>query len=173
MQRRSNQYKRAFFFANSERPDSGPPSLYKRVKQVLSAPRLLAIKPERLANLAKTWPMTQEEMEQVVHFDSADWTLFKVEVRLDTGKFICSTWYRWIGEKCFFVDIGFGDKIERVQWSRSDYIDDIRMWCDNDNKALVDFVEKVNATLMAENVPFSPPAHPLPVQKPEDIDWDL
>ena len=95
MRRRSKQYKMAFFYVDPERPDSGPPSLYKRVKQVLSAPRLLAIKPERLANLAKTWPMTQEEMEQVVHFDSADWTLFKVEVRLDTGKFICSTWYRW------------------------------------------------------------------------------
>lgn len=157
MRRRSKQYKMAFFYVDPERPDSGPPSLYKRVRQVLSAPRLLAIKPERLASLARTWPMTQEEMEQVVHFDSADWTLFKVEVRLDTGKFICSTWYRWIGEKCFFVDIGFGDKIERVQWARSDYIDDIRMWCDNGNKEVVEFVESVNASLLADNASFLPP----------------
>lgn len=159
MPQRSKQYKRAFFYADPEWPDSGPPSLYTRVRQVLSAPRLLAIKPERLASLARTWPMTQEEMEQVVHFDSADWTLFKVEVRLDTGKFICSTWYRWIGEKCFFVDIGFGDKIERIQWARSDYIDDIRMWCDNDNKEVVEFVESVNASLLADNAPFLSPVH--------------
>ena len=103
--------------------------------------------------------MTQEEMDKIVHFDSADWALFKVEVRLDTGKFICSTWCRWIGEKCFFVDIGFGDKIERVQWAHNDYIDDIRMWCDNGNKKIVEFVESVNASLCADNAPFLPPDH--------------
>ena len=99
--------------------------------------------------------MTQEEMEQVVHFDSADWTLFKVEVRLDTGKFICSTWYRWIGEKCFFVDIGFGDKIERIQWARSDYIDDIRMWCDNDNKEASVIINGLIGHFLIDDSPYT------------------
>ena len=157
MRRRSDQYKRAFFYMDPKRPDSGPSSLYKRVRQVFSAPRLLAITSERLANIAKTWPITTEEMNQVVHFNSSEWTLFAVEVRLDTGKFICSTWCKCIGEKCFFVDIGFGDKVERIQWARSDYIDDIRMWCDNYNQKVFEFVESVNASLLADNAPFLPP----------------
>ena len=157
MRRRSDQYKCAFFYVDPERPNSGPPSLYKRVRQVFSAPRLLAITPERLANIAKTWPMTTEEMNQVVHFNSSEWTLFAVEVRLDTGKFICSTWHKWIGEKCFFVDIGFGDKVERLQWAHNNYIEDIRKWCDNYNQKVVEFVESVNASLLADHAPFLPP----------------
>ncbi len=152
----------ACFYVSPKYPDSGPVSLYKRVRQVFSTPRLLGIKPERLAKLAKTWPMTPEEMDQVIHFYPEEWTLYEVRVRCDTGKFICTTWNRWIGEKCFFVDIGYGEKVERLRWARSDYIDDLWLWCDNNDTALVEFVESVNATLLAENAPFTPPVRPLP-----------
>ena len=64
--KRSNKYNRAFFYVSQEYPDSGPVSLYKRVRQVFSTPRLLEITPERLAKLAKTWPMTPPASASVV-----------------------------------------------------------------------------------------------------------
>ena len=167
--KRSSKFERAFFYVNPNHPDSGPGSLYKRVRQVFSTPRLLGIKPERLAKLAKTWPMTPEEMEQVIHFYPEEWTLYAVEVRCDTGKFICTTWHRWIGDKCFFVDIGYGECVDRLRWARSDYIDDIGWWCDNGRTELVEFVESVNAALLADNAPFSPPVRPLPPRIGETI----
>lgn len=163
----SKQYKTAWFWIDPDDPGSGPVSLYARVRQVFSTPRRLAIKPERLAKLAKTWPMTQEEMATIPDFYPEDWTLYAVCARMDTGKFIMSTWYRTIGDKNFFVEIRYGDCIERLRWARNLYVDDIAMWCDNHNKEAVEFVEKANAALLAEKAPFPPPERPLPPRETE------
>lgn len=156
------KYEIARFWVDPDHPDSGPQSLFVRVRQVFSAPRRLAINPGRLANIAKTWPMTPEEMATIQDFYPEDWTLYAVAVRMDTGKFIESTWRRQIGYKYFFADVEYGDSIGRLRWARNSYVDDIGWWCDNRNHAAVEFVEKANAALLAENAPFPPPARPLP-----------
>ena len=145
--------------------DSGPLSLFRRIRQVMAAPRRLAVRKEKLVSFARTWPSTSEELEAVLDFDSAEWTLNSAMVRQDTGKFVQSTWRKKIGEKFYFVTIGYGDSVERIWWQHdcpetpdpSDWIA-----AGNMNRPLVDAVERVNAELLARNAPFSPPKHPLP-----------
>lgn len=162
----SKTYETAWFLVD-EKNRSGPPSLFLRVEQVMSAPRLLGISPKRLDKIAKTYPMTPDEKEEILRFYPDEWSLYAAKTRLDTGKFILSTWTRWLGKKCFYVDIRYGDGIERMSWARNDSMPDDWMYCDNYDKYAVAVVEKANAALLAENAPFPPPARPLPPRETE------
>lgn len=140
----------------------GPTSLYKRILQVFAVPRRLVASQRALKSWVRTWPTTAEELELVLNFFQEDWSLYSASVRKDTGKFIRTTWFRWIGDKCYFIDIKYSDGIERFRWARKDHIDDIEWWCDNSDKATFAFVESVNAKLIEENAPIQPPPRPLP-----------
>lgn len=145
--------------------DTGPQSLFQRVRQVMAAPRRLAASANQLAAYGRTWPSTREELEAILDFHAEEWVLHSVRVRQDTGKFVQSTWWRKIGEKFYFVTIGYGDRVERIWWQHNcsdppDFSDWIA--ADNMNRRLVDAVERVNAELLAQNAPFPQAVRPLP-----------
>lgn len=145
--------------------NSGPQSLFRRVQQVMAAPRRLGVNKAQLAAFSRTWSSTPEELEAVLDFRSEDWILHSVWVRQDTGKFVQSTWRRQIGEKWYFVTIGYGDGVERIWWQYHCHeTPDASDWlaADNMNHALVDAVDRVNAELLEQNAPFPPPVRPLP-----------
>lgn len=146
----------------------GPLSLFQRIRQVMEAPRRLAARGNALAAVARTWPSTPEELESILDFYPAEWILHSAWVRLDTAKFVESTWRRKIGEKHCFVTIGYGDSIERIWWQHFVHeTPDFSDWIasGNSNPCLVDAVERVNAELLARNAPFSPPVRPLPLRE--------
>ena len=145
--------------------DCEPRSLFRRVRQVMAAPRRLALRESARATFARTWPSTSGELESVLDFYPAEWILHSVWVREDTGKFVGTIWRRKIGEKHYFVSIGYGDRAERIWWQhlvheKPDFPD----WIGSGNSEprLVEAVERVNADLLARNAPFAPPVRPLP-----------
>lgn len=145
--------------------ERGPLSLFRRIRQVMAAPRRLAIRESALAAFARTWPSTKDELESILDFYPAEWTLHSAWVRRDTGKFVGSTWRRKIGEKHYFVSIGYGDYAEKIWWQHLVHeTPDFSDWIASGNSEprLVDTVERINAELLAQNAPFSPPVRPLP-----------
>ena len=83
---------------------TGPPELFARVREVMAAVTRLDCTTthfdERQAERGAP-PVTSFEQ-----FDSLEWELMAAEVRIDTGKFLASTWKRTFGHDTWWIVIG-------------------------------------------------------------------
>lgn len=91
--------------------DSGPDSLFTRVRYILGEPAQLkshgAHVTERLRQRGAT-------LEMLTRFDPENWQLVSAEVRTDTGKWVKSTWQVRTDERIWWVVIGLGNALVTV-----------------------------------------------------------
>lgn len=85
-----------------------------------------------------------EILEALMDFDANTWTLQTAEVRTDRGKFVNSTWEKIIGGHHYWVTIGIGNYVKTIVDKETSGMDKCVRF-----GALYDFVEYVNAELMA------------------------
>lgn len=132
---------------------TGPPSLFKRVRFKFKEPR-------RLNQLTQFrgghYPPYLEDV--LKRFDSKDWELVSAQVRDDSGRFVATAWRRFFGDTCWWVVIGQGDVISglyQVDPSQTGLSPQTVQ-----RGELFELVEEVNAGLMAEEG-GAQPAPPL------------
>jgi hypothetical protein len=91
--------------------DIGPASLFKRVAQVLSQPKLLNVHADHFHDRAFERNAPADALRK---FDPATWRLVTVDVRTDTGKFVSTAWEVEVNGENWWVTIGLGDTITTV-----------------------------------------------------------
>jgi hypothetical protein len=91
--------------------DTGPAALFQRVQQVFDAPRRLKLHGSHLAERAAERAAAIADIE---HFYPQLWELVLVEARTDTGKFVSTTWRRSVGDREWWVVIGFHDTVRTI-----------------------------------------------------------
>ncbi|WP_407111534.1 hypothetical protein ACE1N8_30720 [Streptomyces sp. DSM 116494] len=91
--------------------ESGPDSLFTRVRYILSEPVQLKAHgthvSERLEQRGATF-------ETLTRFDPGSWELVSAEVRTDTGKWVKSTWRVRADERFWWVVVGLGNALVTV-----------------------------------------------------------
>ena len=85
-----------------------------------------------------------EILEALLAFDAGSWTLQTAGVRIDRGKFVNSAWEKIIDGHHYWVTIGIGNYVKTIVDRTTSGMDK----CVRSGE-LYDFVEKVNAELMA------------------------
>lgn len=88
--------------------DTGPAPLFERVRQVFATPRTLRTHGSHLADRLALYSSSRATIEW---FDPAAWELITVEARVDTGKFVSTTWRRRIDRRDWWLVIGFNDTV--------------------------------------------------------------
>ncbi|MCF4135698.1 hypothetical protein L1856_00250 [Streptomyces sp. Tue 6430] len=91
--------------------ESGPDSLFTRVRHILSEPvRLKA----HGAHVTERLEQRGAPLETLVRFDPGNWELISAEVRTDTGKWVKSTWRVRAEERLWWVVVGLGNALVTV-----------------------------------------------------------
>jgi len=91
--------------------DTGPASLFARVRFKVGARRQLRLHAEHFQDRAGLRDAPIEDMRA---FDAAKWRLRTAEVRTDTGKFVNSAWHRRIDGRDWWIVIGLHDTVMTV-----------------------------------------------------------
>lgn len=121
--------------------DSGPPSLFERVRFVFRHPRTLRLHAVHFQQRA-----TEREVPVALleGFDSTHWDLRTVEVRTDTGKFVKTGWRGRLNGETWWLVLGYNDTVQTAYPSKKsgDGPDIVR------SGELHAFVERVNRELM-------------------------
>ncbi|GLX06176.1 UNVERIFIED_ORG: hypothetical protein FHR35_005660 [Microbispora rosea subsp. rosea] len=91
--------------------ETGPDSLFARVRQVLSGARQLGLHGSHLVERVAD---TNAPMADLKPFNPIEWELVLVEARKDTGKFVSTTWRRSYQDGEWWVVIGFGDVVRTL-----------------------------------------------------------
>ena len=78
-------------------------------------------------------------------FNAHEWRLVVGEVRMDTGKFVNSTWEFVYGNEKYWLTIGFGNVAETIVKKESGGKDKII-----ESGTIYNFVASVNEKLMAD-----------------------
>ena len=91
--------------------ETGPQSLFDRVRFKMAGRRKLKFHAAHLRQRLQERGVPTDLLQQ---FDADTWELVSAEVRVDTGKFVNSTWVcEGAGER-WWVVIGFRDTVENV-----------------------------------------------------------
>ncbi|MFF5253073.1 hypothetical protein ACFY4K_13615 [Streptomyces leeuwenhoekii] len=91
--------------------ESGPDSLFTRVRHILSRP--LRLKAHG-AHVTERLQQRGAPVETLTRFDPESWELISAEVRTDTGKWVTSTWRARADGRSWWVVIGLGDTLVTV-----------------------------------------------------------
>ncbi|MEW2287638.1 hypothetical protein [Streptomyces sp. NPDC047841] len=91
--------------------DSGPDSLFTRVRHILSEPVQLRA---HGTHVTERLQQRNAPPETLTRFDPASWELVSAEVRTDTGKWVKSTWRVRADERTWWVVIGLGNALVTV-----------------------------------------------------------
>ena len=126
--------------------DFGPEALFDRIHYKMDPVRTLEIS-ERFVERAAQRRIAQEVLDRVEDFGASDWELTSCEVRVDTGKFVSSTWETEYDGRRYWLAIGLGNAAEAIE-RRDPACGDVVK--DGD---LYDYVRAVNRGLMADAVP--------------------
>lgn len=124
--------------------DSGPASLFERVRSKFSTKRALKT---HSTHLIERCARRHIPMEAIEDFSPAEWELMTVEIRTDTGKFVNSAWRRPYRESFPWIVIGFNDTVETAIIKDENGSGPI---IDRGN-ALYSFVESVNTKLIEQD----------------------
>lgn len=128
--------------------DFGPASLFDRVRFVMGTPRALRL---HAAHLRERAAERNAPLELLSRFDPVRWRLLQATARIDTGKFVSSTWSVATPGGTWWVVVGLGDTILStydVLPGRSG-----RSGETVESGPLYEFVESVNRRLMEEERP--------------------
>ncbi|CAL9637248.1 hypothetical protein SUDANB15_06221 [Streptomyces sp. enrichment culture] len=91
--------------------ESGPDSLFTRVRHVLGEPvRLRA----HGTHVTERLEQRGAPLETLTRFDPGSWELVSAEVRTDTGKWVKSTWRVRADERFWWVVVGLGNALVTV-----------------------------------------------------------
>lgn len=127
--------------------DFGPDILFERVREIMSGERTLRTNATHFNLRFKERNMSENIEEEISKFDAEKWDLIIAEVINDSGKFINSTWEKYIDGRKIWIVIGFNDTIETiiVKNGRGDGDDIVK------EGEIYDFVENVNEKLVKED----------------------
>ncbi len=131
--------------------DTGPVSLFERVRFIMRRVRSVKIDGPHFTMRVKERNIPSEVVEMVASFNASDWSVVSAEVRVDKGKFVASSWGREYNGRYYVVVIGLGDIAETIY--------DTDLPCPKfrpgrlknfleHRSPFYDFVEKVNQELM-------------------------
>ena len=123
----------------------GPDVLFERVSFKMRDVRALHTHGRHFNARLSERNIPDSIMKKIELFSSSEWTLKTCEVRTDTGKFVNSTWEITHNDLRYWVTIGFGDTVETIVLKKSSGKNGIIT-----SGELYDFVQKVNADLMAQ-----------------------
>lgn len=91
--------------------ETGPTALFDRVRFKMAGRRELRW---HAAHLRERAAQRGAPLQQLMTFDAERWELVTAEVRVDTGKFVNSTWAVTVDGARWLIVIGFGDTVETV-----------------------------------------------------------
>ncbi|MFE2302609.1 hypothetical protein ACFXAW_30990 [Streptomyces sp. NPDC059445] len=91
--------------------ESGPESLFVRVRHILREPVRLAA---RGGHVTERIRQRDAPVEELVSFDPTSWDLVSAEVRTDTGRWVKSTWRVRADGRDWWVVVGLGDALVTV-----------------------------------------------------------
>lgn len=91
--------------------DSGPDSLFTRIRHILSEPvRLKA----HGTHVTERLDQRGAPLDTLTCFDPGSWELVSAEARTDTGKWVKSTWRVRADERFWWVVVGLGNALVTV-----------------------------------------------------------
>lgn len=123
---------------------SGPPSLFERVRfKVLSDRQIL--KP---GGHAKSRQVEHSIPAWILESFSGGWMVILAEVRVDSGKFVKSTWRKVVGREAFWLVIGYNPHVVTIYKSGLGKVAMSEIIVTEGE--FYDFVSKVNRDLMNE-----------------------
>ena len=134
--------------------ESGPPSLFARVKYIMDAKTNIKVDRPHFVCRVRERRIPAQVVRLVNNFEARRWEVISAEVRADTGKFISSTWGRIYAKRYYVVTIGIGDIAETIYESEPPSIWSPRRRMrapvkgKNPARQIYDFVEKINRNLM-------------------------
>ncbi|MFI2374830.1 hypothetical protein ACH5AO_07140 [Streptomyces sp. NPDC018964] len=91
--------------------ESGPDSLFTRVRHILSEPMRLKAHGTHVTDRLE---QRGAPLDTLTRFEPESWELVSAEVRTDTGKWVKSTWRVWADERFWWVVIGLGNALVTV-----------------------------------------------------------
>lgn len=127
--------------------DSGPESLFARVKFKMTGASEIKLHGTHFSTRCIERSIPRPVMEKIKHFSCNEWTLKTCEVRVDTGKFVNSTWELSVDGEAYWLTIGFGNVAETIIRKDSSGKTGVI-----ESGELYEFVAKVNASLMAQEL---------------------
>ncbi|MFD7401643.1 hypothetical protein ACFV7R_03020 [Streptomyces sp. NPDC059866] len=91
--------------------ESGPTSLFTRVRHILCEPARLKAHGQHVTERLRQWSAPVEELTS---FDPKSWELVSAEVRTDTGRWVKSTWRVRADARDWWVVVGLGNALVTV-----------------------------------------------------------
>jgi hypothetical protein len=128
--------------------DSGPKSLFDRIHYKMDSVCSLNLSAKHFIERCKERELPPEIIQKMQNFNIHEWKLVVGEVRVDTGKFVNSTWEYTYGDEKYWLTIGFGNVAETIVKKESSGKDKIIS-----SGPIYDFVDAVNEKLMADESP--------------------
>lgn len=125
--------------------DSGPKSLFDRIHFKMDSVNSLNLSAKHFVERCNGRILPSEIIQKMQNFDAREWRLVVGEVRVDTGKFVNSTWEYIFGDEKYWLTIGFGNVAETIVKKESSGKDKIIS-----SGLIYDFVDAVNEKLMAD-----------------------
>ena len=123
--------------------DSGPRSFFERIHYKMDSVCSLNLSAKHFVERCKERVVPAEIIQKMQNFNTHEWKLVVSEVRVDTGKFVNSTWEYALENEKYWLTIGFGNVAETI----------VKKESDGKNKVVVsgpvyDYVDAVNKKLM-------------------------
>ncbi|MBO7059614.1 MAG: hypothetical protein J6W54_00745 [Fibrobacter sp.] len=125
--------------------DSGPKSLFDRIHFKMDSVNSLNLSAKHFVERCNGRILPSEIIQKMQNFDAREWRLVVGEVRVDTGKFVNSTWEYIFGDEKYWLTIGFGNVAETIVKKESSGKDKIIS-----SGLIYDFVDTVNEKLMTD-----------------------
>ena len=125
--------------------DTGPEALFERVHYKMDTVKTVGMHAPHFIERAAQRRIPQEVLDRVEDFGAAEWELATCEVRVDTGKFVNSTWETLYDGQRYWLTIGLGNVAETIIRKTGEGKEDIVTEGD-----LYDYVRAVNRGLMAD-----------------------
>lgn len=123
--------------------DSGPASLFERIHCKMDSATTLNLSAKHFLNRCNERKIPVEIVQKLQNFNVHEWTLVVGEVRVDTGKFVNSTWEYLYRKEKYWLTIGFGNVVETIVKKKSSGKDKII-----ESGSIYEFVAAVNEKLL-------------------------
>ena len=128
--------------------DTGPYSLFRRVRFKMKDVTNLRIDGKHFSSRCIERNIPEDLIKKIQCFSKEEWTVKTAEVRIDSGKFINSTWETIYQGQRYWITIGWNQLVETIVIKNCSGKSGITT-----SGEIYDFVETVNANLMLKENP--------------------
>ena len=125
--------------------DFGPEALFDRVHYKMDHVKAIGTRANHFIERAVQRRIPQDVLDKITSFNAMEWELVTCEVRVDTGKFVNSTWEIFYDGERYWLTVGLGNVAETIIRKSGDDMDKIVRGGD-----LYDYVRAVNRGLMED-----------------------